>query len=267
MSLQTSPRRWLLALIVAVLGGSAACNLIAYDLTASGRDMPDAGTDAGEKPPGGEDAGNKADAGGAGEDAGETEELDGGDYGYAAHSEPGWPMPDSATTGKCMKVDFLDGGSFEDTCPMPGDRFYGQDPQYERNKPTYDVTTDARVAIDSVTQLMWQRTLDVSRQRSWSEARDYCFKLSLAGLDDWRLPTRVELVSLLDFGRLQGSMIEATAFPNTPGARFWTLSPFGESEAWYVSFDANDVATEGSVEVGIVTHVARTQKGFVRCVR
>jgi hypothetical protein len=47
------------------------------------------------------------------------------------------------------------------------------------------------------------------------EARD------LAGRDDWRLPSAVELQSIVDYGHSAPS-IDSTVFPNTPAAVFWT---------------------------------------------
>lgn len=47
------------------------------------------------------------------------------------------------------------------------------------------------------TGLIWQQTPDFVK-RSWSEANQYCQALSLAGYDDWRLPSVTELYSIHD---------------------------------------------------------------------
>ena len=45
--------------------------------------------------------------------------------------------------------------------------------------------------------LMWQDE-EQSFKGTWDEAQEYCKKLSLAGYKDWRLPTRMELLSIAE---------------------------------------------------------------------
>jgi hypothetical protein len=121
----------------------------------------------------------------------------------------------------------------------------------------YDTTTTAGVAIDRVTGLGWQRVLP-TRTFEWREAADYCGCLTLGGHDDWRLPTRIELVSLVDFTRADPA-IDPVTFPDTPFEWFWTSSPLADSDppaAWYVAFFDGD------------THHASVETSYhVRCVR
>jgi hypothetical protein len=123
------------------------------------------------------------------------------------------------------------------------------------NSQTYD-TSSPDVAIDAVTHLMWQRIVDPAA-RTWDEAKVECACLALGGYHDWRLPTRIELVSIVDFTRADPA-IDAAAFPATPADYFWTSSTLsGEmSTAWYVFFlDGN-------------THSGDEQSTYrVRCVR
>ena len=65
------------------------------------------------------------------------------------------------------------------------------------NPQSFDVSRD-EVAVDRVTGLMWQRKL-VEQPASFAGAREACESLTLAGYDDWRLPSRIELVSILDW--------------------------------------------------------------------
>ena len=94
------------------------------------------------------------------------------------------------------------------------------------NPLSYTDNGDGTVT-DNVTGLMWQQNLD-SGVFTASEAENYCAVTlnaagGLAGHDDWRLPTRIELVSLIDFSKVNPS-IDTSAFPNAPSMNFWTSS-------------------------------------------
>src|SRR5205823_5767978 len=55
------------------------------------------------------------------------------------------------------------------------------------------------VVIDKTTRLMWaQEEPDLL---TWSAAKSRCAGSHRAGFSDWRLPTRVELESLVDYGK------------------------------------------------------------------
>jgi hypothetical protein len=123
------------------------------------------------------------------------------------------------------------------------------------NPASYDTSTPG-VVVDGVTHLMWQRTPS-AQTYDWADAQTYCEALSLAGHDDWRLPTEIELYSLVDFTR-SGPAIDTTAFPGTPSSQFWSSTPSAStaSFAWYVNFPFGDVNT-----------FATTSAFTVRCVR
>jgi hypothetical protein len=103
------------------------------------------------------------------------------------------------------------------------------------NPQSFDTSRD-EVAIDRVTGLMWQRQL-VDDPSSFADAKAACGRLALAGYEDWRLPSRIELVSILDLARIQPA-VDPVVFPSTPSDWFWTSSPAGADAqaAWYVYF-------------------------------
>jgi hypothetical protein len=116
-----------------------------------------------------------------------------------------WPMPNAPSTG----------------APHPFD---------------YDTST-AGIVVDKVTGLTWQQAVDPDTHTQ-PDAEAFCSSLMLAGLGDWRLPTRIELISLIDDTRV-GPAIDPTAFPDTPGTFFWTSTVVANDpgSVWGVAFD------------------------------
>ena len=112
------------------------------------------------------------------------------------------------------------------------------------------------VVTDRVTGLMWQRNL-TDKFFTFQDAQRNCDELSLGGHDDWRLPSRIELVSILDMTRIQPS-IDVNTFPGTPNDWFWTssLDVRNPSAAWYVYFYFGYPKTDDM-----------TNRFSVRCVR
>jgi hypothetical protein len=60
----------------------------------------------------------------------------------------------------------------------------------------------------------------------------------LCGFSDWRLPTRAELGTLVDYSQNSGPLIDTTSFPNTAQNHYWTASPYvgNALHAWFVGF-------------------------------
>ena len=87
--------------------------------------------------------------------------------------------------------------------PVPGQIFYGQDAQHEGNQPSYSDNGDGTIT-DNITGLMWQKSpdfnsdgnIDYEDKMTYSEAVALVNTFSLAGYNDWRLPTIKELYSL-----------------------------------------------------------------------
>lgn len=119
------------------------------------------------------------------------------------------------------------------------------------------VSTDQATVRDTVTGLVWQRTLDANSYK-WASAKTYCQGLSFGGFSGgWRLPTRKELESIVDI-QSYGPAIDTTAFLNTTDEAFWSSSQFTRiwAMAWYVYFGSGgSSATE------------KTYAYRVRCVR
>ena len=96
---------------------------------------------------------------------------------------------------------------------------------------------------DSRTGLMWQQ--DSAGSMAWAEAVAYCSRLSLAGYDDWRLPSLDELKSIVN-GDFSDPAIDTTFFPDTKSDHYWSSakSDFQSNQAWHLDF-ARGHAYEG----------------------
>ena len=81
---------------------------------------------------------------------------------------------------------------------------WGEDSDYTINPPSYTDNGDGTVT-DNVTSLVWQK--ESVSDFEWGEAITYCKDLTIEGYSDWRLPTKKELVSIVDFGTYSPSPI------------------------------------------------------------
>jgi hypothetical protein len=120
--------------------------------------------------------------------------------------------------------------------PMPNDQV-----DVTAGAPNLESYTDNHdgTVTDNVTGLMWQQAVSTTTYYTWAQAVAYCPTLTLASHSDWRLPSRIELVSIVDLGVTSGATINATYFPSTPADWFWSSSPSAGSSslAWSVLFD------------------------------
>jgi len=113
---------------------------------------------------------------------------------------------------------------------------------------TYDAGADGAV-LDTVTGLIWEVGSTAS---DYAGAWQHCQTIGM------RVPTRIELVSLVDF--TTSPAIDSNTFPGTPREPFWTSSvvaadagPDAAVQYWSVSF------ADGLVDNA-------TQGQYVRCV-
>jgi hypothetical protein len=117
---------------------------------------------------------------------------------------------------------------------------------------SYTANADGTVT-DDVTGLTWEAAVD-GKAYMQDEAVAHCTALG----PGWRLPTRLELVSLVDYAVASPQPTINPIFAGTPTTTFWTASAYhGDvGDDWYVGFDA------GYSDYGI-----QNQSDAVRCVR
>ncbi len=160
----------------------------------------------------------------------------------------GGPWPDSAT-GACSNP------AKAIVCPQKDQAFFGQDGTYRINVPTY--TTTVTTMKDSVTSLVWQLNPD-KVAKSQAEAVTYCDDLTLGGQSDWRLPTRLEYVSVLDEGFGSGFAMPPSVPVDSTGT-FWTASATGTTAGVFFAID--DAAGVWNVATGTSAALARCVRG------
>ena len=99
------------------------------------------------------------------------------------------------------------------TAPAEGERFYGQDADFERNPPSYRDNKDGTVT-DLNTGLTWVQAR--GEMKTFAEAQEGARECRVGGHADWRMPSIKELYSLIDFtGQLQRTASASKPFIDT----------------------------------------------------
>jgi hypothetical protein len=145
-------------------------------------------------------------------------------------------LPDTGQT-KCRKVTGVSVDCGEIT---PSNDYFGQDGHYPRQPRSFAAVEDDRVR-DEVTELTW--AVEMGPASRWSQAVSYCGALSL-GSEAFRLPTRFELLGLLDFGSTATVGLPAEFGASSETSLVWTATELAGEEAstaWAVDVVAGTV--------------------------
>jgi hypothetical protein len=123
------------------------------------------------------------------------------------------------------------------------------------NPERYAMNGDATVT-DGVTSLMWQE-VSPSSAYAWADAQAYCTGIMLGGHVDWRLPSRIELFSIVDYSHNLPAL-DPAGFPGEPPTEVWssTLLSGSPPSARTIFFAAGDTG-----------NASLTEALFVRCAR
>ena len=134
----------------------------------------------------------------------------------------------------------------------------GQDGAYTRSVPSYE-TIGGRVR-DPVSVLIWQHIPPMT-SITFVGAQMYCDDLVLDGFTDWRLPTHLEQVSIVDFGTV-GPAFTASAFPSIPSnSFFWTSSERGADPTQVVGINTNYPVSRSLSKTVSTDYPARCVRG------
>jgi hypothetical protein len=200
-----------------------------------------------------EDADARTPVDGSGADGGGVDDA-GGDEGQA--------LSDSGSDGAGASVSGPDWANW----PMPNPADSGFP-----NPASYD-TSVSGVVRDQVTGLTWQQSDVASNAASIGEAASYCAALRLAGYDDWRLPSRVEVWSIVDFMSSNPALDPAfsTIADGSNSVYPWTTTPTFHGYRYGATiFGDGDGGPTDSISQSADPWVLAAGGGYnaIRCVR
>ena len=120
------------------------------------------------------------------------------------------------------------------------------------DKPRFIDNNDGTIT-DTQTDLMWAKEDSWQSEKkwfSWDEAKEYCHNMAyqkLAGYNDWRMPEKDELLTLVDPDQTiqdkYGKNIQMNpVFPAGPLGTTWTADGIGQ-DGYIVNFATGETAT------------------------
>lgn len=121
----------------------------------------------------------------------------------------------------------------------------GQDAEFRRGLswPAARFETQSEAALDRLTGLAWTRDANSGELLMiWLEALDFIGRLNRdrhLGHNDWRLPNRRELRSLVNHQARRPALPAGHSFNNVFPGWYWssTTTAFSPAHAWYVNLD------------------------------
>jgi Protein of unknown function (DUF1566) len=113
----------------------------------------------------------------------------------------------------------------------------------------FTISGDGQEVTDTTTKLAWRRCAEGLRWDGktcsgklktfkYPEAREAAAAAAKRDAKAWRIPTRDELVPLVDMSAKKRPRIDVKAFPQTPAKPFWAMRPGSDDDlsAWLVNF-------------------------------
>ncbi len=141
----------------------------------------------------------------------------------------------------------------EISCPAAGKAYYGQD-AHSLGKAAAYTDNGNQTITDRNTGLTWVE-FDEGIQRTWEDALSYCNELSFAGHNNWRLPSKFELESIVDYGQFYPAIKQPFSCQRS---FYWSSTPHAANPVYAWSVYCLDGADHW---------VHRSNNYYVRCVR
>lgn len=142
----------------------------------------------------------------------------------------------------------------------------GQDAEFCSGQPWPETRFDAEgdLILDRLTGLIWPRDANVAEfPLNWREALEYIKTINVAarfGYNDWRLPNRRELRSLISHQTRRPTLPEGHPFSNVFTNWYWssTTAAAYPGHAWYVNLDGGRMFYGGKDQAYMVWPVRGT---------
>jgi len=103
-----------------------------------------------------------------------------------------------------------------------------------KNRDSYIRDDHQNIVIDNITGLMWQDNINIKKK--WKDAKKYCSDLKLGIYSDWRLPTRREMFSIIDYGKYAPSLNSVFKSYNNV---YWTNTVYVKSKKKRIFWSVN----------------------------
>jgi len=134
----------------------------------------------------------------------------------------------------------------------------------QTHKFYWEVKTDDGSEQDAENKYRWGGVSSLgnlgTRYQDWDKLITVVNTKKLCGFSDWRVPTLMELRSLLDYSQKQPTLSNRSRqmLPHTQSSFYWSSSPIvgNKRNAWLLYF-----------EYGFVSNYSRSYPFFVRLVR
>jgi len=114
-----------------------------------------------------------------------------------------------------------------------------------------------QTVTDTETNLMWQDDSAAgSVQKTWEGAIAHCEDLTLGGYSDWRLPSRKELLSIVDYSTYDPAI--SSVFQNVTSLSYWSSTSWSKDPIGGLIVEFSDGESMSS---------NKENDEYVRCVR
>ncbi len=118
---------------------------------------------------------------------------------------------------------------------------YGDDDDNTNVDKSY-VRDDKKEAVQDTSSSRVYYDSTPSAKMHFFKAWEYCQKMDYLGKNDWRVPSKDELRSLLELSRT--SINVKHAFKNVKEEKYWTSTQDRYEQAYYVDFDLGRYSTD-----------------------